>query len=110
MKEEITLIEVKPPNIIVHKREIIPLERVDLSRPEYEWLKEQGIVRAYYEFYGYGIGRTRWGKWVKIDLREKRILWDEPVDLKQYVLSKAIPESEWGPWVKTIRVRGERRL
>jgi len=110
--EEIVLVEVRPPNIIVHKKEVIPLETIDLSLPQFEWLKEQGITRAYREFYGYAIGKTRRGTWVKIDLRYKEVLWgtESTIDLKNYILSQVIPEAEWGPWVKKVRVRGERRL
>jgi len=112
MSEEITLVEVRPPNIIVHKRKVVPLDALDLSMPQYAWMKDQGIVKAYYEFHGYAIGKTRRGTWVQIDLKYKTINWntESKIDLKDYILSKVIPEHEWGPWVKKIKVIGEKRL
>jgi len=115
MNEEVTRVEYRPPYIIVHKKEIIELDEVDLSLPQFEWLRERGFVKVYPEAYGYALGKDRRGRWFRIDLREKKIEWEIPRpkvrdELKTFILSKAIPESEWGPWVKRIRVIGENRL
>ncbi|MCW1309125.1 MAG: hypothetical protein QXP04_00355 [Candidatus Nanoarchaeia archaeon] len=103
----LSYIEVEDNRLTLHympDEEIIEVHTPKTS-PHLEFWWDDGFELIVPSFHGYAYGK-KGSEWYEIDLMEKKIIKrsDNPLTDKDFILSKVIPESQWGEWVKNVRV------
>lgn len=120
MDEKITSVEITNDTntndilLVVRREEKRRMERIDLNNPNFAWLKNNGFVSAYYGWHGYGIAKHKDGRWFNIDVRFNKIE-DESGEigqggLKNFIMSKIVPETEWYPEAIDTPIKGINKL